>query len=155
MTLTDAIHSIIKSYKTLLTHASGATSHFEADRVTGSKACTRAPRDFGDEAEELLQRVVRLARVSEAQKLGALSGRLNHGTDRHHPVKRVTRTVILEEVGKDSAELAFLYGVHQDSVERIRREAGKDPKTGEPRAVTPLTEPPTETLRRRRQEASS
>lgn len=148
----DAIRQIIHNYRLLLTVAGGATARFE-EPVSGSKADTRAPRDFGSEAGEIVNRVKRLASLTDIQVRSALGGRLNNPADQGHPLRKATRTVVLEEEGKPAAELAFLYAVHQATVERIRREAGRDPSDGTRiEGPRPLTEPPAETLRRKHRE---
>jgi hypothetical protein len=148
--LPDAIRAIIRSYKTLLTHANGAVASYDSDVITGSKESTRKPRDFGSEADLVKRRVINLARLAEGQAIGALAGRFSPA-DRRRPDHKTARKVILKEAPGNPAELAYLYCVTESYVKEVWREAGLDPATGEriPGRPSMITEPAPETLRRR------
>lgn len=155
--ITLAIRSIVRDYKVLLESSSGPAASLGEElgtKVDLPPAGTKPPRDFGSEAAEVEQMVIRVARVIHARLEalrhipGLTQPRWDVKTDRHHPIRRVTREVILDEEGEPSTLLAYLYNTDQRTVERIRRDAGRDPQTGERREVVPLTAPARETLRR-------
>lgn len=157
MTLAEALRSILKNYKLALTAASGATAATERSIPSseGEGHKTKVPRDFGSEAVEIEQLLIRVARIVQT-RLSALrhtpgltEPRFDEPKDQRHPLRKATREVVLAEEGVSAVEVAWLYGIREDHVERIRREAKRDPKTGERRDQAPITEPARETLRRR------
>jgi hypothetical protein len=141
MTLAEALRSILKDYKIALTAASGATAATErsAPSSEGEGHKTKVPRDFGSEAREIEQLVIRVARLVRVRLAalrhipGLTEPRFDEPTDRRHPIRKATREVVLSEEGIPAVEVAWLYGIREDYVERIRREAKRDPKTGERR----------------------
>jgi hypothetical protein len=55
--------------------------------------------------------------------------------------RKATRAAVLEERGTPANEVAYLLDINQQTVERYRREAGRNAQTGEPRPDRPLTAP--------------
>ena len=68
--------------------------------------------------------------------------RLEHGGkpirahDRRSGAAKGRQRAILREVGMDPTAVSFLYGVSSESVEKIRGNAGRDRKSGEPTEAT-------------------
>lgn len=159
MTLAGALRSILKNYKLALTAASGATAATErsAPSSEGEGHRTKTPRDFGSEAAEIEQLVIRVARIVQARMdalrhtPGLTEPRFDNAQDKTHPIRKATRQNILAEEGVSAVEVAWLYRVTERHVRNVRHEAGRDQQTGERRdkSVAPVTEPPRETERRR------
>jgi len=151
MTLGEAITSIVGDFKSLATFANGPVGQYHKDKLMQSKSTTKAPRDFGDEASLIVDRVVALAKITHAQVEALKGGRFLVNGTRNHPVYASTREAILAEVGNPPEELAYLYRMHQSSVERIRRENNQDARTGEYVAPDerPLTQPARDTMKER------
>jgi hypothetical protein len=142
LTGAQALKSIVTSYKRALMTASGATASLErsAPGSEGDGHRTRTPRDFGSDANEIEHLLSRLAHVID-RRFGQQPG----------PAKTpgpAISEIVLSEAGSPAIEVAFLYGVREDYVEKIRTRAHRDPKTGEQRAHAPLTAPARETARR-------
>lgn len=139
--MTEAIRVVLAAYKKLLLTAGGGAIDFDAIKIARQKSSTKQPRDFASEAVAVEELMVRLARVVQA-RMGALEGRphfLDNPKDSTHPVVKANRTVVLESEGVPAVELAFLLGVTEDHVARLRRQDGREPHLGERRTDTPLT----------------
>lgn len=148
-TVGGGIKSIVRDCKLLWTTANGATPQIKEDQISLAPHGSKEPQELSfhsewAEVERMIINVARLLRV----RMEALQwpSRFNNPKDQGHPLRRATRFVILAEEMSDPKELAFLYGITERSVRRIRSEAGRDPETGERRGVD--TEPARDTLRR-------
>ncbi len=133
LTLAQGLQSILKSYKLALASASGATAVLDINRVSASPPGSRAPRDFGSDTNEIEQIVSRVAHILTA-RFGTRPGQ-----PKDQRPRKATREIVLAEVGRPAIEVGWLYGIREDYVERIRRAARLDPRTGEPLTDTPLT----------------
>jgi hypothetical protein len=154
-TLPEAIRTIVSEYKRLLLAANGSNTDPAAISISRAKPDTKAPRDFGSEAREVEELVIRVAKLilirMDALKFtpGITEPRWTDPKDRHHPVlKEVKRIILKEGEGIPAVELAFMYGVTESHVEKTRRAAGRDAQTGVRKTEMPLTEPAVETLKR-------
>jgi hypothetical protein len=148
--MTEAIRVILGAYKKLLLTAGGGAIDFEAIKIARQKSSTKKPADYGSEAVAVEDLMVRVSKLVQA-RAGALEGRpqfLDSPNDSSHPVVKANRSIVLESEGVPAVEVAFLLGITEDSVTRIRRQAGREPKLGERRPDTPFTEPASSTMRR-------
>lgn len=160
MKIGEAVNTIIRCWRELtIGESNGPATDCSRDIVSGSKPGTKRPPDYGSAAERIKSRLVALAKIAEAEVTGTLSGLgqpYGRGGSSHHPVRSETKKAILSEEGAPAAELAFLLRATEDHVKRVRREAGRDPETGERLRADerPITEPPANTLRRRHADAN-
>lgn len=134
MKIGEAVNIIVRCWRELTLESQGAATDYSRDIVSGSKPESMRPPDYGSAAERVKSRLIALAKIAQAELEGALSG---HGKpyaksgNSKHPVRKATKDAILSEEGARAAELAFLLHVTEGYVKDIRREAGRDPETGE------------------------
>jgi len=148
----EGIDTIVRCWRALLLESQGTAIDYGRDVISKGKSSTMAPPDYGSAAERIKARVMALAKIAELERRAAFGGMSDHPNgQRQRTIRSETRTVILAEENCPPAELAFLYGITEEHVKRVRREAGRDPETGERLSADQraLTEPARDTMRRR------
>lgn len=145
MQFTDNVKRFLQLHRQALLMSSAPAAAMDKEQLhpSSTKAGSKPPTDFrplSGEMEESFARFVEVwGRRVEDERYGVVPTVNKH--DKKSRARKAENSAILREEGRDSTEVAYLYGRTTQGVEKIRARAGLDPKTGLRLAPKPLTAP--------------